>query len=485
MGALRRAIQLLSIVALCALPSLQAVAPASAADIGSYAFQRIWNRTDQPVQVHAVNRTWMWGPEPFTDVIVEPYVEGNVAGQTGVRRVQYFDKSRMEITDSTADPSSEWYVTNGLLAKEMITGQMQLGNGSYVDYGAADINVAGDENDPNAPTYATFGKLMNYGALPDGWIITQTVDRHANVGNDQSAKEFDVTAGHYVAATKHDIASVFWNFMNATGPVYDGYQTNDAKLFSNPFFATGLPITEAYWTTVNVGGTPRRVLVQAFERRILTFTPSNSDGWKVEAGNVGRHYYEWRYGSDAANALGTSAVTASKDMNGNWVFLGQVKNNSNVTYSNVSVTVKLLSASDEVVATQSDYLDFSTIQKGSSLPFRVWFDSGPNYDHIETSVKGDIDPSAAQSSVSVVMTTSNYLSSGDYHIKATIQNTSDQPISRPSYVVTLFSATGDIDDYSSGFVTMGTLQPGESRTVDVTFYDPPRGFGWFRTIVGD
>lgn len=485
MGALRRAVQLFAVLAFCAVPSLQTVAPVTASDIGSYAFQRIWNRTDEPVQVHAVNRTWMWGPEPFTDVIVEPYVEGNVAGQTGVRRVQYFDKSRMEITDSTADPSSDWFVTNGLLAKEMITGQMQVGNNSYVDYGPAQINVAGDENDPNAPTYATFGKLLDYGALPDGWIITQTVDQHGAVGNDQSAKDFGVTAGHYVSATKHDIASVFWDFMTASGPVYDGYQTNDAKLFGNPFFATGLPISEAYWTTVNVGGTPHRVLVQAFERRILTFTPSNSDGWKVEAGNVGRHYYEWRYGSDAANALGTSAVTSSKDMNGNWVFLGQVKNNANVAYSKVSVSVKLLSTTNEVVATKSAYLDFSTIPAGKSLPFRVWFDTGPSYDHVETNVTGSIDPSASQSTLTVVMTTASYLASGDYHIQATIQNTTDQPISRPSYVVTLFSSTGTIDDYLSGFVTIGTLQPGESRKVDVTFYDPPRGFGWFRTMAGD
>jgi hypothetical protein len=37
------------------------------------------------------------------------------------------------------------------------------------------------------------------------------------------------------------------------------------------------------------------VLVQVFERRVLTYTPSNPDGWKVEAGNVGQHYYTWRY----------------------------------------------------------------------------------------------------------------------------------------------------------------------------------------------
>ena len=44
-----------------------------------------------------------------------------------------------------------------------------------------------------------------------------------------------------------------------------------------------------------VGGIQHQVLVQVFERRVLTYTPSNPDGWKVEAGNVGQHYYTWRY----------------------------------------------------------------------------------------------------------------------------------------------------------------------------------------------
>ncbi len=37
------------------------------------------------------------------------------------------------------------------------------------------------------------------------------------------------------------------------------------------------------------------VLMQCFQRRCLTYTPGNAEGWQVEAGNVGRHYYEWRY----------------------------------------------------------------------------------------------------------------------------------------------------------------------------------------------
>ena len=38
-------------------------------------------------------------------------------------------------------------------------------------------------------------------------------------------------------------------------------------------------------------------LIQLFERRVLTYTPSNPDAFKVEMGNIGQHYYTWRYAS--------------------------------------------------------------------------------------------------------------------------------------------------------------------------------------------
>jgi hypothetical protein len=71
--------------------------------------------------------------------------------------------------------------------------------------------------------------------------------------------------------------------------------TTIASLFQDPFYATGLPITEAYWAAVKVEHKYKEVLVQCFERRCLTYTPDNPEGWRVEAGNVGQHYYGWRY----------------------------------------------------------------------------------------------------------------------------------------------------------------------------------------------
>ena len=38
-------------------------------------------------------------------------------------------------------------------------------------------------------------------------------------------------------------------------------------------------------------------MMQAFQRRILTYNPANAPEWRVEMGNVGAQYYQWRYGN--------------------------------------------------------------------------------------------------------------------------------------------------------------------------------------------
>ncbi len=112
-----------------------------------------------------------------------------------------------------------------------------------------------------------------------------------------------MTIGYVDDVTNHGIAEPFWAFMNSSGVVYqDGGFTN-APLFENAYFATGRPITEPYWANVLVGGTPKLVLVQCFERRCLTYTPDNAPEWRVEMGNIGQHYYEWRYQSGGGQQM--------------------------------------------------------------------------------------------------------------------------------------------------------------------------------------
>ncbi|MGA7670337.1 MAG: hypothetical protein WBW04_07930, partial [Nitrolancea sp.] len=262
----------LVIAAVCL--SLVVIAPATAEPIAVPAFQKTWERTDQPILSETAHRTWMWGPEANSGLLLEPYAES----PNGQRQVQYFDKTRMEITQPDADTTSTWYITNGLLAEELITGRLQLGDTAFEEHDPANVNVAGDADDPNGPTYSTFNALMSYAAVPDGWVITQTVDRAGMVGADHGTSSFNVTAKDVGVPTNHNVASVFWDFMNSTGTVYENGINVTGKLFENPYYGTGYPLTEAYWTTVLVGGVQKQVLVQVFERRVLTYTPSNPEG---------------------------------------------------------------------------------------------------------------------------------------------------------------------------------------------------------------
>ena len=146
-------------LAMLLAPLMAGPAPARAADPAGFAdpaFQQVWQRTDAPVAAQKANRSWYWGPTPGATVL-EPLRES----PGGRRRVQYFDKTRMEINDPAGDKTSPWYVTNGLLAVELMTGRMQVGVNSFETRCPATIPLASDTNDATAPTYATFGKLMN------------------------------------------------------------------------------------------------------------------------------------------------------------------------------------------------------------------------------------------------------------------------------------------------------------------------------------
>ena len=270
---------------------------------GSDAFERTWARTDKPVADLNVSRTWMWGPSPYTNILQEEYAES----PAGHRWVRYFDKSRMEINNPAGDESSLWYVTNGLLVSEMVDGFYQTGDSQFDSSPEpAAIGIAGDP-DSGAPTYADIHNLGLRDVAPAaaGAPLITRLESGGTIGmtvNDESLIVEGVTAGPLAEPTQHRVASVFWQFMNSEGLVYDttAAATITDDLFINPYYATGYPITEAYWSNVAVGGTEQDVLWQCFERRCLTYTPGNDAGWQVEAGNVGQHYYRWRYTTQPA-----------------------------------------------------------------------------------------------------------------------------------------------------------------------------------------
>jgi hypothetical protein len=240
----------------------------------------------------ATARAWLWGPSALTCPLVEPYADA----PGGTRYVQYFDKSRMEVTDPNSNSDDLWHVTNGLLAKELITGALQLGDDLFEQHDPSTTPVAGDFTDQLGPTYATLTPLLDAAPAPLGAVITQRLARDGTLTQDAGLAARGVTVGYVDEVTQHAIAAPFWDYMNASGLVQQDGAYVLQPLFQNPFYATGRPLTEAYWATVTVAGTPQDVLLQCFERRCLTYTPANPPGWRVEAGNVGLHYYAWRYG---------------------------------------------------------------------------------------------------------------------------------------------------------------------------------------------
>jgi hypothetical protein len=212
-----------------------------------------------------------WGPlATAKDGQQEPYKEA--AG--GQRPVQYFDKGRMEITTGA--------LTNGLLATELIRGQIQVGDATFQMQVPPAIPIAGDPDSPR-PTYAQLASRKNQGLFD---AAPQQTGNHIQAGvspagdivvNDTGA----TTANTFTAfdgATKHNVPRAFVDYRAKAELLTIGYA-----------------LCEPFRTTVKVAGQQKDVMVQVFERRVLTYTASNPAAFQVEMGNIGQHYHQWRY----------------------------------------------------------------------------------------------------------------------------------------------------------------------------------------------
>jgi predicted aspartyl protease len=267
--------------------------------------QTAWERTDQPVEMSVSQRSYMWGPTSLPgSPSTEPYADSPI----GNRMVQYFDKARMEVNNANGDRSNPFFVTNGLLVREMVSGQVQLGDTQFQDKGSADEAVAGDpasRGNGDSPTYATFhniASLNNDHPSPDrtGQAVVEAIDKSGSVSSITSPDP-SVSYSQFDPGLKHNVANKFVDFLNQTGPVFVNGSIQQGQTVVNGLFLAGLPITEAYWVKAKVAGATQDVLVQLFERRVLTYTPANPPEFQVEMGNVGQHYLRWRYGADGGN----------------------------------------------------------------------------------------------------------------------------------------------------------------------------------------
>ncbi len=265
--------------------------PAGASLFADFAFGKIWTTTDLPVASGIVRASWVWGPAPRYS-IYEPYRDapGNK------RLVQYFDKSRMEITNPNANPNDNWFVTNGLLCREMVLGQVQMGDSEFEKRRPTNLPVAGDLDSPTGPTYATFNPLASLNndrrSSPMTGYVVQSLSRDGRIGTTETYSQ-KVSYAFYENKLGHNIPDIFEDWMNDLAKRGVSWQ-----------YALGLPLTEPFWTNFKVAGVEREILVQLFERRTLTYDPLNSPEWQVEMGNIGLHYYSWRYNSIPSGSIG-------------------------------------------------------------------------------------------------------------------------------------------------------------------------------------
>jgi len=226
-----------------------------------------------------------WGPLSLArDGQQEAYKEA----ASGQRLVQYFDKTRMELTNPATGT-----VTNGLLTVELKSGKMQLGDATFEQRQPAKVNIAGDPGN-DGPTYADLAQLPERTEQSFSSNVFYAFDKKSGkfTGN-HSGAHFPFT---YVSSPDNRYGQFVYQIF------YDFIKTLPLPMEQT----TGYPISPVIDATVLIGGKPTSVEIQAFERRVLTYnldtaahrnTDTTLTG--VEFGNIGQHYFTWRYGSGA------------------------------------------------------------------------------------------------------------------------------------------------------------------------------------------
>lgn len=171
---------------------------------------------------------------------------------------QYFEKGRLE--DHTGEsPDPNWQFLYGLLVDEMQLARVPLpvgGEQSTVNYTVIN-QLAQEAVRVPAPAGFTGGNVTN----SDGSVF---------VPYSQSLRP----------GPGHNISPIFWPYINRTD-IFPGGWLHDI----------GLPMTEAVPAVVTKGNLAnRQIMVQVFQRTILTYDPLNPPEFQVERANVGTDY---------------------------------------------------------------------------------------------------------------------------------------------------------------------------------------------------
>jgi hypothetical protein len=182
---------------------------------------------------------------------------------------QYFEKARLE-DHSAVEALPEWRYQYGLLVDELVNGDSAL----------EAVPVGGTRSTVTYATLAAAALPEHRTAPPPGFVAGAAVQPDGSAFIPFAA-DLSPAPGHYVAPQ-------FWAYVTRQD-LFPGGWLHDV----------GLPVTEPMEAMVDkgliVGGEllpvyDRPIVIQAFQRTVLTYDPANPDGWQVERANVGTDY---------------------------------------------------------------------------------------------------------------------------------------------------------------------------------------------------
>lgn len=164
---------------------------------------------------------------------------------------QYFEKGRIE-DHRRGERDPRWQFMYGRLTAELIERDPRgTVSGTALTYG--DIRLAADPRNRHEPPPGFRGGTMT---LWDGTFVP-----------------YDP---YLRPAPGFFVQPYFWSYITR------------AELFPGGWLHdVGLPMTDAFIITAFKNGMRRDIVVQAFERSVLTYDPLNPHDWQVERGNIG------------------------------------------------------------------------------------------------------------------------------------------------------------------------------------------------------
>ncbi len=330
-------------------------------------FQQRWQQHDQLVASGQANRSWTWGPTALTQVVREQeYISETFEWHE--RQVQYFDKGRMEINNPDGDTASLWYVTSGRLPIDLMLARTSYR--PFQQWKDAYITAIGDPG--HFPRYLDLQPLYESPGIPRPERLNQAATDMLEP--DLSISRFEDSI--HDAATilrqgqnNHLVPQAFVDFMHQQGLILRNGNHVNTQIY-DPLYIFGLPMTPAVWVRAQLGGVQRPVLFQIFERRVLSYTPSNPAAFQVEMGNVGAHYYDWLTSSAASREFDYEPPDGSQAIS---------KSNAQVIYT-VEMDIKYIALAPHDQPTIHDsasYRIYRSVDAGQSRELRYSGELGP------------------------------------------------------------------------------------------------------------